>query len=135
MKGIMLLALVWVFCSIAINTSAQTNRPAINNAEEEDIFYHTVERGQTVYSIAKMYDVKPGDIHRLNFGSDETIKAGDKLKIPQKKIAKTSVSKPDSAGQHGQRNGNGQPDDDRGKPEEKSGVGKIHDAARTIASQ
>ncbi|HCC52069.1 MAG TPA: peptidoglycan-binding protein LysM [Porphyromonadaceae bacterium] len=100
MKGIILLALVWVFCSIAINTSAQTNRPAINNAEEEDIFYHTVERGQTVYSIAKMYDVKPGDIHRLNFGSDETIKAGDKLKIPQKKIAKTSVSKPDSDGSY-----------------------------------
>ncbi|MDR1098686.1 MAG: LysM peptidoglycan-binding domain-containing protein [Tannerella sp.] len=96
MKGITLYTLLlWIFCSIAIHTSAQTDRTASNNAGDEDIFYHTVERGQTVYSIAKMYDVKVGDIHRLNFGSDETIKAGDKLKIPQKKITGTSASRTD----------------------------------------
>jgi LysM repeat protein/ABC-type branched-subunit amino acid transport system substrate-binding protein len=94
MKGITLFALLLgIFCSTVINTSAQIDRTVTNDAQqEEDIFYHTVERGQTVYSIAKMYDVKVGDIYRLNWGSEETIRAGDKLKIPQKKIAGASVS-------------------------------------------
>jgi len=56
-------------------------------AQEEDVFYHTVERGQTVYSIAKMYDVKVEDIYRLNINSEESIKAGSQLRIPQKKAA------------------------------------------------
>jgi LysM repeat protein len=52
--------------------------------QEENVFYHTVERGQTVYSIARMYNVKPEDVYRLNIGSDEGIKIGHKLRIPQK---------------------------------------------------
>ena len=51
-----------------------------------------MERGQTVYSIARMYDVKAEDIYRLNIGSNESIKAGDKLKIPQKKAASARAS-------------------------------------------
>ncbi|MDR3252048.1 MAG: LysM peptidoglycan-binding domain-containing protein, partial [Tannerella sp.] len=54
-------------------------------AQDEEVFYHTVERGQTVYSIAKMYDVKVEDIYRLNINSEEAIKAGSQLRIPQKK--------------------------------------------------
>ncbi|MDR0394156.1 MAG: LysM peptidoglycan-binding domain-containing protein [Tannerella sp.] len=100
MKGVTQIALLGVFCLIAINNiSAQTDRATVSNVQEEDIFYHTIERGQTVYSIAKMYDVKVGDLHRLNIGSDEGIRAGDKLKIPQKRIIKTSVSaEPDADG-------------------------------------
>ena len=86
MKKITLFALLWVFCIATINTSAQNNQPAINNVQDGDIFYHTVERGQTVYSIAKMYNVKVEDIHKLNPGSQEAIKADNKLKIPQKKV-------------------------------------------------
>jgi LysM repeat protein len=90
MKRIMLFALLlWVFCSFATDLSAQIGQ----SVPDEDIFYHTIERGQTVYSIAKMYDVKVEDIHRLNMGSDEGIRYGDRLKIPQKKIVKTSPSK------------------------------------------
>ena len=83
MKKITLLALLWIFC---INTFAQNNQTIIYNVQDDDIFYHTVERGQTVYTIAKMYDVKVDDIYRLNIGSYEMIKAGEVLKIPQKKI-------------------------------------------------
>jgi LysM repeat protein len=46
-------------------------------------FLHTVAQGQSVYSIANMYGVKAADIIRLNPGSDEKIKAGATLKIPQ----------------------------------------------------
>ncbi|MDR2679677.1 MAG: LysM peptidoglycan-binding domain-containing protein [Tannerella sp.] len=97
MKKITLCALIlWVLGFIAINTSAQNDQPVSNNVRDGDIFYHTIERGQTVYSIAKMYDVTVEDIYRLNIGSDEAIKAGDKLKIPQKKTAKLSETGPEA---------------------------------------
>jgi LysM repeat protein len=50
---------------------------------EEGIFLHTVERGQTVYSISLMYGVDEEDIYRLNPSSREVIKAGEALRIPQ----------------------------------------------------
>ena len=86
MKKITLFVFLWSFCISVINITAQYNQTVINNARDGDIFYHTVERGQTVYSIAKMYNVKVEDIYRLNPGSEEVIKAEDKLKIPQKTI-------------------------------------------------
>ena len=100
MKKATIIALLWVFCTTAINISAQNNQSTVNNAQDGDIFYHTVERGQTVYSIAKMYDVKVEDIYKLNKGSDEAIKAGYQLKIPQKKIAVRKESKPDQSGDY-----------------------------------
>ncbi|MDR1129452.1 MAG: LysM peptidoglycan-binding domain-containing protein [Prevotellaceae bacterium] len=99
MKRIALFALLlWAFCSIAADTSAQNTRTANNNVQDDDIFYHTVERGQTVYAIAKMYEVKVEDIYRLNMGSNESIRAGDKLKIPQKKSGKASATDSESEG-------------------------------------
>lgn len=86
MKKIARIALLWVFCITTITTFAQNNQSSINNEPDGNIFYHTVERGQTVYSIAKMYEVKVDDIYKLNIGSEESIKAGDKLKIPQKLV-------------------------------------------------
>jgi LysM repeat protein len=51
-------------------------------------FLHTVAAGQSVYSIANMYGVSAADIIHLNPGSEEKIKAGATLKIPQKAGAK-----------------------------------------------
>lgn len=48
-------------------------------------FTHTVTKGQSLYSIASMYNVTIDEIVRLNPGSEERIKAGEALKIPQKK--------------------------------------------------
>jgi LysM repeat protein len=56
----------------------------VMEGQEEDVFLHTVERGQTVYSISLMYGVDEKDIYRLNPSSREAIKAGEALKIPQK---------------------------------------------------
>ena len=53
-------------------------------AQEGDFFIHTIERGQTVYSISVMYSVTTDDIYRLNPGSKYGIKAGETLKVPQK---------------------------------------------------
>ncbi len=73
---------------LAINCSttiAQNNKTSAitSNEQGSDIFYHTIERGETVYAIATMYGVKAEDIYRLNPDSREGIKVGFKLKIPQ----------------------------------------------------
>ena len=51
--------------------------------QDDNFFLHTIERGQTVYSIATMYNVSVDDIYLLNPGSRKGIRAGDVLKIPQ----------------------------------------------------
>ncbi len=54
-------------------------------SQENDYFLHTIERGQTVYSIALTYNVSIESIYNINPGSREGIKTGEVLKIPQKK--------------------------------------------------
>ncbi len=67
--GILLLATV---CSFS--ASAQEN---------QSYFLHTIEKGQSLYSIASMYGVSQSDIVKLNPGSDEKIYAGHTLRIPR----------------------------------------------------
>ena len=52
---------------------AQNNRSqvVISNGQDNNVFYHTIERGQTVYAIATMYGVTTDDIYRLNPGSKD----------------------------------------------------------------
>jgi LysM repeat protein len=52
-------------------------------SQNPDYFLHTVERGQTVYSISKMYNVSIETIYHLNPGSETGIKIAGQLKIPQ----------------------------------------------------
>ena len=51
--------------------------------ENDTYFIHTVEKGQTVFSIASMYRVSVDEIYELNPQSKTLIRVGDKLKIPQ----------------------------------------------------
>ena len=51
--------------------------------QDDNFFQHTVERGQTVYSIAAMYSVTVDDIYQWNPESKKVIHVGDVLKIPQ----------------------------------------------------
>lgn len=53
--------------------------------ENQSYFLHTIEKGQSLYSISKMYNVTTSDIIRLNPGCDEKIYAGQTIKIPQGK--------------------------------------------------
>ena len=91
MKKIIQSALLGVCLLFAIHIFAQDNRATNSNVQDMEIFYHTIERGQTVYSIAKMYDLMVIDIHRLNPGSENGIKAGDQLKIPQRRFEEKSI--------------------------------------------
>lgn len=68
--------------------SQQNNGQSIpTNEQQSDIFYHTIERGQTVYAIATMYGVGVDDIYRLNPESKTGIRAGAVLKVPQRDAA------------------------------------------------
>ena len=51
-------------------------------------YMHTVEAGQTVYSIAKAYDVKPKDVIFENPEVIDGISLNQVLKIPVKEIIK-----------------------------------------------
>ena len=74
---------------------AQNNRSqvVISNGQDNNVFYHTIERGQTVYAIATMYGVTTDDIYRMNPGSKDGIKAGATLKIPQRDMVGGTVKK------------------------------------------
>ena len=75
------------FLSLAgLSSYAQNNQVQVitSNEEDKNVFFHTIERGQTVYAIATMYGVSPDDIYRLNPDSKEGIKAGATLRIPQR---------------------------------------------------
>lgn len=51
--------------------------------ENQTYILHTIEKGQSLYSIASMYGVSKNDIIRLNPGSDKQIYAGHTLRIPR----------------------------------------------------
>ncbi|WP_080904545.1 LysM peptidoglycan-binding domain-containing protein [Parabacteroides sp. Marseille-P3160] len=79
--------LSFLLCTLAFSGYAQQqmkNSFSTINETGDQIFYHTVERGQTVYSIATMYGVSTEDIYRLNPESRQSIKAGSILKVPQR---------------------------------------------------
>jgi LysM repeat protein len=86
MKRIALLVLLsgYLFLIPRDSVIAQTGQTATNDAQSDPIFYHTIERGQTIYSIAAMYDVSVEKILKLNAMTDDAIKVGATLKIPQK---------------------------------------------------
>jgi LysM repeat protein len=53
------------------------------NAEKvtTNITYYTVEKGDTLYSISRKYDVKVDDIKKLNNLTDATLSVGQKLRV------------------------------------------------------
>ena len=86
------------FLSLAgVSAYAQNNRSqvVITSGQDNNVFFHTIERGQTVYAIATMYGVTPDDIYRLNPESKEGIKAGATLKIPQRDMVGSTMKKQD----------------------------------------
>ena len=54
--------------------------------DQNSVFYHNVERGETVYSLAAMYNTTVEAIYKLNPSAREGITVGAVLEIPQRKI-------------------------------------------------
>jgi LysM repeat protein len=51
--------------------------------ENQSYFMHTIEKGQSLYSISTMYGVSQSDIVKMNPGCDQTLYAGQRLRIPK----------------------------------------------------
>lgn len=75
------------FACFTLYSQSNNRHTTTTNEQGRDIFYHTIERGQTVYAIATMYGVSVDDIYRMNPESRDGIKAGSQLKIPQRNAA------------------------------------------------
>ena len=102
MNKISIYALTFFLSLSSVTVYSQKNNKQVifTNEQGSDIFYHTIERGQTVYAIATMYGVSVEDIYRLNPESKEGIKAGSTLRIPQKNSAIAPSGKADNYTYH-----------------------------------
>ena len=69
-----------IFCSLLLAGACSFG---VNAQENQSYFLHTIEKGQSLYSIASMYGVSQSDIIKLNPGSDEKIFIGRTLRIPR----------------------------------------------------
>lgn len=69
-----MVCLLLLACICGVKVKAQENQTYI---------LHTIEKGQSLYSIASMYGVSQADIVKLNPGSDEKIYIGHTLRIPR----------------------------------------------------
>ena len=58
----------------------------------KEYYVHTVQKKETLWKIAKAYEVSTDDIISVNPDADKKIKPGQKLKIPTKKPAKAQAS-------------------------------------------
>ena len=93
--------MVLYLCILCVTGAYAQNEREQVSAQGEQLFQHTIEQGQTVYSIATMYGVSVDDIYRLNPGSKEQIKSGEILLIPQKQHSKENTTeKKDEDGQY-----------------------------------
>lgn len=54
--------------------------------ENQSYILHTVEKGQSLYSISRMYSVEIADIVKQNPGSEEKIRIGSTLRIPRNQV-------------------------------------------------
>lgn len=62
------------------------------SAQQSDSYFtHVISKGETLYSIATMYNVSKDDIIRLNPSCASVIRLGDTIKIPQKTSAASSA--------------------------------------------
>ena len=69
-----------IFCSLLLASACGLG---VNAQENQSYFLHTIEKGQSLYSIASMYNISQADIVKLNPGSDDKIYVGRALRIPR----------------------------------------------------
>ncbi len=74
-----LIRTLYLACALAAGTTGM-----MAQSQSPGYFLHTIAKGQSLYSIASMYHVSIDEIIRMNPGSEDKIRAGKTLKIPQK---------------------------------------------------
>jgi len=95
-------AIIYTYCFLCLNLNAQ-DKPIIRiyisdktqTVQGEKFYVHTVEKGQTLYSIAIAYGVTIDEITKINFITDNLIGVGEDILIPFKsKLPKQEKTQP-----------------------------------------
>lgn len=68
---------------IYVGDVPDTDPQAVAPAQGDSLILHKVEKGQTLYSIARQYKVSVDSVRALNDGLPEGLKAGHYLRIPK----------------------------------------------------
>jgi LysM repeat protein len=92
----------FIFTALVGSTATAQDTPARSTTIEthagQRYYIHTVEQGQTLYAISKLYDVPLNEIIRSNEGISKNIHPGDKVRVPAKHSADQQTQKPEPAG-------------------------------------
>lgn len=90
---------------LASDDSNASNDTTSKNQTIAENITHRVQRGETLYSIARKYGVEVGEIRKLNnFTSDDNIRAGEEITITQKVALKNAPEKQNLAVQSTKKN-------------------------------
>jgi len=71
-----------VFCLVSCISLAQIKSINIQTIEGKKCYLHKIEKGQSLYSIAKLYAVSLDDIYKYNPETKVGTKTGQEIKIP-----------------------------------------------------
>src|SRR6476620_2736524 len=93
-RFVMMITMLMMFC---VNANAQTGvvrkSAKTETVDGKKYYIHTVEKGQTLYAIAKAYDMTVNDVLVENPDALNGIKPGQVLRIPyQKQTGTTTVT-------------------------------------------
>lgn len=87
----LLIASLLLFISIAVHATEPSS--VIVAVDGKNYYLHTVERGDTLYSLSKTYEVATQEIMACNEGlTASSLKAGNKLLIPYKELSSSGKS-------------------------------------------
>jgi LysM repeat protein/ABC-type branched-subunit amino acid transport system substrate-binding protein len=81
---------------LALMVSSCATRAQVISSKTEEVngvkyYIHTVEKGQTLYALSKLYQIDVNEITAANPGSDQGIKEGAIIRIP---VAKSKATAP-----------------------------------------
>lgn len=86
-----------VFLALMVSSCATQAQVVSNKIEEVNgvkYYIHTVEKGQTLYGLSKLYQIDVNEITAANPGSDQGIKEGAVLRIPVAKAKAVPATAP-----------------------------------------
>ena len=96
-----LLRIIFVFTCFATAENAiaqQFNQKQVQLIDGKTYYLHKIEKGNTLYSLSKMYSVKIKDLIGENPQLDEGLKIGQVIRVPIKKVdTKAAANNPPKA--------------------------------------
>jgi LysM repeat protein len=89
-KTYFMMQLLLAFCLLPIFLNAQTKSTDIKTINGKKYYIHKVEKGQSLYAIAKTYNMDVNSILAENDDAIDGLNAGQELKIPFESLMKTT---------------------------------------------